>query len=148
MAVATDDVFDVVLQCQFVERKIARAELEHGNPVGFVEEDEFGILIFVGFQVTGEELELLRRQVSGSRIVQHREVRVLVVEAVLQGAAGSLLVELPRGVGKNVVIAGGEVERVVVVTLKEGAQLKPLGLGDRIVTALDRVAYIDDEVRM
>src|SRR6185369_4120913 len=103
-----------------MQRKLATPHLEKRNPVRLVEKDEPGAAVLIGLQIGFEELELRVGQVEAPRVVENREVGVLIVEAVVIRTACLLLVQVERLLGPDIVIAGRKVQRKVAVALPDG----------------------------
>jgi len=73
---------------------------------------------------------------------------VLVIEAVMHGAAGLADESLLGRFRKHVVIARHQVQRVVIVAIEQGLDFLPLFLDSGIAAPLDGVAYVDDKRRV
>ena len=67
----------------------------------------------MGLQVLLEKVELLVIEAAVEARIENREVRVLVVEAVVRLAARFLFVEGFREVRPHVMVARREVERII-----------------------------------
>jgi hypothetical protein len=131
--------------------KLAALKFHRDEPEGFVKEDELGIAIAVLGQIARQKLHLLiaqdQAQVSGFAVVEHGEVRVLIIEAIKRRVLGLLFVNDSRRRGPDVVIAGREVNGIAIA-IPEWAKNTPLMRRGRIVVALNSVADIDDEIGM
>ena len=147
MAVAADDIVHAVFQRQFVQWKFAAVELQRQQPERLMEQDELRSPGAILGEVTLKKLQLAVIEGFGLTVVKHREVGVLVVEAVWRRMAGLFAKDAARRRGPDIVITGSK-ELLVLVAVPERAQGGPLSRGRGVIAAFYGVADVDDEIGM
>src|SRR5258708_895482 len=102
--VAAHHYGDMILPRELMERELAALELQWDQPQRrAMKEDELRGALAAPFQILLQKLHLIVAQVLRPAVVQDREVRLLVVEAVERRAAGVFLVQFLRRLGSGVV---------------------------------------------
>lgn len=109
---------------------------------------EFERLPRMRLQVIAQECELPGRQVVAAAVIEDCEMRLLVIEAVVQRMLRILFIRLGRGKRPYIVIAGREKDPVLAIWREHSQNLLPFAVYRFVVAALNRVTNGDYEIWM
>ncbi|SPF46859.1 hypothetical protein SBA4_360006 [Candidatus Sulfopaludibacter sp. SbA4] len=133
---------------ELVKGELRIGECGVDKPGRAVREDELHGLGRVGLQIGIEERQLGVRQFVGAAVVENREVRGTVIEAIVRGVRGELAKELFGTLRPDVVVARDEIQGILAVRGDDPLPLAPLLLRGRVVAALDVISDAQHEGRM
>src|SRR5579864_9113528 len=148
MHVACNHIPHAILLGELMQREVRISQYRGNQPGGPVRDDELHRLRPVRLQVLFEKRQFIGRKILRAAVVQNREMRLLVAEAVVRRVTGILPEQPLRLLRPDVVISRSEIEGITPIRRQNPLYGLPLPFSGCVAQALNGVPDRNHERRI